>query len=562
MTAQRLRSTPIPGIRDSYTGVDYNLGFHVRHYEMSLDYRVAANRLSGEARLTLDNYQPLAHMTLDLAEKMNVRGVAVQVFGLSGIKVKRFKHSGGKLRISFDKPIPVDQEFQLTINYQGNPQPINTVWGTLGWEELTNGSLVASQPCGAPSFFPCDDTPDEKATYHWRITADNPYQVIANGQLISTTTHGSRTTWEWRSTQPMASYLAAVHVGAYVDIDGTELASTAASGPDTAAVSADSTSCGSGSSGADSAGTNSADTGSSGSGSSGSGSSGTAAAGPAVAATDTATPAAGAAQGTSAAVMGASVGKGDLGAASTGDAAHAPTPPVPIRLHFPAAHGAYVRHDFAAQAQMMAVFTHLFGPYPFDSYRVVITEDSLEIPLEAQGLSVFGRNHATGERTWERLIAHELAHQWFGNSAGLAQWEDMWLNEGAACYAEWLWFEHSQNRPAAVAARNHYDLLAQLPQDILLANPTPELLFDDRLYKRGAVTFHALRVALGDEFFFPALRSYLAGARYSVVEPHDLIRAMSQAAADPNCPATPEQVTGIINAWVQRRELPPFPEAR
>ena len=103
---------------------------------------------------------------------------------------------------------------------------------------------------------------------------------------------------------------------------------------------------------------------------------------------------------------------------------------------------AAAEHDLARQPEMMALFEERFGPYPFAAgYTVVVTDDDLEIPLEAQGLSVFGANHMDGRRGSERLVAHELAHQWFGNSLTVGRWRDIWLHEGFACYAEWLWSE-------------------------------------------------------------------------------------------------------------------------
>ena len=104
---------------------------------------------------------------------------------------------------------------------------------------------------------------------------------------------------------------------------------------------------------------------------------------------------------------------------------------------------------------MMALFEELFGPYPFAAeYTVVVTDDDLEIPLEAQGLSVFGANHMDGRRGSERLVAHELAHQWFGNSLTVGRWRDIWLHEGFACYAEWLWSERSGGWTADRLARS------------------------------------------------------------------------------------------------------------
>ncbi len=79
---------------------------------------------------------------------------------------------------------------------------------------------------------------------------------------------------------------------------------------------------------------------------------------------------------------------------------------------------------------MLAFFSRVFGDYPFGAYTVVITEDDLEIPLESQGLSTFGANHLVQSWDTERLIAHEMSHQWFGNSLTLADWADIWLHEG------------------------------------------------------------------------------------------------------------------------------------
>lgn len=451
MTIQRLRSTPIPGTRDDYTGVDFNLGFHISHYDLTLDYRVLPNRLSGIARISVENYEELGHMTLDLVDTMRVSKVQA-----SGLGIARFKQSGGKLRLTFKEVAPADTSFELVIHYSGSPKPLKTAWGEIGWEELTEGSLVASQPCGAPTWFPCDDTPDEKATYDFHVSVDNPFTAVCNGVLRTTTRSGSRTTYHWHAEHPMATYLATVMVG---EFERVEL--------------------------------------------------------------------------------------------SAG--------PVPVVGYVPAKMKQEFQQSFAAQADMLALYTELFGEYPFSTYVVVVTADDLEIPLEAAGLSIFGANHAR-EAKWERLIAHELSHQWFGNSVGLAQWNDIWLNEGFACYAEWLWFEHSTGRPAADSAREHYEGLAAKPQDLLLANPGAQDMFDDRVYKRGALLVHALRVLLGDDAFFRMLHNYIEFGRHSVVEPHDLRREVLHACSEVGVDAA--AADALWGRWLDDLALPEFPTAQ
>ena len=151
----------------------------------------------------------------------------------------------------------------------------------------------------------------------------------------------------------------------------------------------------------------------------------------------------------------------------------------------------------------------------------MITEDPLEIPLEAQGVSIFGANHCDGTRASERLIAHELAHQWFGNSVTARWWRDIWLHEGFACYAEWLWSECSGGRSVDELARHYNAQLRQSAQDLVLADPGPHNMFDDRVYKRGALTLHDLRKRLGNVKFFALLKDWTTRHRHGTVVTED-----------------------------------------
>ena len=75
--------------------------------------------------------------------------------------------------------------FTVDVRYSGNPAPVSSRWGGLGWDELTDGALVASQPVGAPSWFPCNDHPSDKATYRIAVTTAARYTVAATGVLTA-----------------------------------------------------------------------------------------------------------------------------------------------------------------------------------------------------------------------------------------------------------------------------------------------------------------------------------------------------------------------------------------
>ncbi|MFC8531973.1 M1 family metallopeptidase [Nocardia sp. NPDC057227] len=396
---------------DEYLPQNGNRGYRVSRYELELGYRVAGNRLTGRAVLTAVTTEVRDRFALDLSQAMRVTKVLV-----NGVKAARYVHQHHKLVVTPQQKIPAGGVLTFTVQYGGTPRPVRGPWGEVGWEELTEGALVASQPNGAASWFPCDDHPSSKASYRIAITTDSPYYALANGTLVGKQTKASQTTWIYEQPEPMAGYLATIQIGHY---------RRHRIGP-----------------------------------------------------------------------------------------AHAPVPMdavVPTRLR------AAFEHDFARQPWMMELFTERFGPYPFAGYTVVVTDDELEIPIEAQGISIFGANHCDGRRSAERLVAHELAHQWFGNSVTIRQWRDIWLHEGFACYAEWLWSEESGGPGADRMARAARHNLARQPQDIVVGDPGPARMFDDRVYKRGALALHALRLELGDRAFFALLREWTTRYRHSSV---------------------------------------------
>lgn len=427
---------------DAYTPLSGDPNVRISHYDLDLDYRVGTNRLSGTAAISGRVRERTKSISLDL---IGLRATRVKV---AGARDAKHRQTDRKLRITFGAALEAGEHFALTVAYAGSPHARRTRWGSLGWEELEDGVLVASQPTGAPTWFPCNDLPRDKATYRIRVTTDAGYVVAAGAPVDPEPARGGRRAWGFELDVPTPSYLVSLHIGRYTRRDV------------------------------------------------------------------------------------------DLGT-------------VRGAILYPRAIEPRVAADFADLAEMVRVFEDAFGPYPLPAYTVVVTEDDLEIPLEAQGMAVFGANHIDGEGGLERLIAHELAHQWFGNSVGVARWRDIWLNEGFACYAEWVWSERSGGPSAHALALAHHGQLAALPQDLVLSDPGADLMFDDRVYKRGALLLHALRLTVGDAAFFDVLRAWTERHRGAAVKTSDFLRLVDER--------TGRELGWLLRPWLDDRALPALP---
>jgi aminopeptidase N len=108
------------------------------------------------------------------------------------------------------------------------------------------------------------------------------------------------------------------------------------------------------------------------------------------------------------------------------------------------------------------------------------------------------------------VVVHEIAHQWYGNDVALAAWMHMWLNEGFATYAEWLWSgREGLGTPQEIFEFFYNEIPADDPfWDVVIGDPGIPNLFHGAVYVRGAMTLQVLRNQVGDRDFFRILRAW------------------------------------------------------
>ncbi len=166
------------------------------------------------------------------------------------------------------------------------------------------------------------------------------------------------------------------------------------------------------------------------------------------------------------------------------------------------------RANFGRTAEMIAFLGEAFGPYPFETCGNVLS--SLDVPgaLETQTLPVYGRAAVD-----ESIICHELAHQWFGNSVSVFDWDDIWLNEGFAEYAAWMYDERTST------AEDFAERLLRLYGFARFTKAGPpgrvdvDSMFGTSVYMRGPLALHFLRERIGDDAFLGIMRSWVVSHR-------------------------------------------------
>lgn len=217
----------------------------------------------------------------------------------------------------------------------------------------------------------------------------------------------------------------------------------------------------------------------------------------------------------------------------------------------PTPHGVNVQAALDRQPEIISFLADNFGDYPFaDSGAIVDDVRDLGFALENQTRPVYDRAFFDGTPAGDFVVVHELTHQWFGDRLALPAWKHIWLNEGFATYAEWLWSEHEGLDTAQQIFDN---IFGGIPADndfwaLQIGDPGPDFLFDGPVYLRGAMTLHALRLEVGDTDFFDILRRWASAPRGRTATTRNFIALAERVSG--------QELSPLFHEWLHTTDKP------
>jgi aminopeptidase N len=421
-------------VRDPYFPKAGNGGYDVTHYALDLAYEPAHRRLTGTAVVTARATQDLSALNLDL------RGLEVSEVTVDGQRTP-WNRAGQELTVRPRDELPDGATFEVAVRYAGTPETVTDPDGSReGWLPTADGALALGQPVGSAAWFPGSHHPSDKARYDITVTVPRGLTAVSNGEPVRARTRGDRTTFVWRTTEPMASHVATVAIGRY-------------------AVTRTTTKDG-----------------------------------------------------------------------------------LPVYTAVDPVEAEASRAVLARLPEVMAWAQDTFGPYPFSSTGAIVERATdAGYALETQNRPVF-----PGAPTL-LLLVHELAHQWYGNSVTPRTWRDMWLSEGFATYAEWLWEEEHGGESAQrtferlyAEGEDTYPALWAFPP----ARPDGAAhISDTPVYQRGAMVLHKVRQKLGDDAFRTLLRGWAGAHRHGTADTAEFTAYVERQAPR-------EDFSGIWREWL------------
>ena len=434
--------SPVSGIGSRATGLD------VQSYRFQLTLPDGGQTIRGRAEISFVRDTDVDSLRLDLL--LPVDSVMTQ-----GMPV-HFTHFGGRLAIPIDAATP--DTATITVVYHGAPDDGLIVsrdrrghWQAFG----------DNWPNRARNWLPTVDHPSDKALVEWTVSAPDRLTVVANGALVGKTTVNGRTTWVWRESRPLPTYL--------MVIAAAELVAQPVA--DARCVFVEMGGC------------------------------------------------------------------------------------LQQTVYTSADSGVAVPRAFSSAADIAGFYASIVAPFPYEKLAHVQSTTIFGGMENATAIFYSDRLFRTGTMN-TRLIAHETAHQWFGDAVTEREWAHLWLSEGFATYFAELYAEHSFGRDTLVAHMRalRKGLLADL--DVVRARPVIDTaqtdytrLLNANSYDKGAFVLHMARTLLGDSAFFRGVRSYYAAHRHGNSVSDDLRVALEGASG--------RDLRWFFDQWLRR---PGYPE--
>lgn len=402
-----------PKARLAYPG---DASIDITYYGLDLRLTHTPNYLRGAATISLKStVSNLSRFFLDLTSTTATTGEGLRVDSVkAGSQRLPYQFGQNRLTITLPQPLSTGQALTLTVFYQGIPNGRDLGSFRFSLHERTADPVIwsLSEPYGSPDWFPCRDTPADKAdSSSVRITADKRFVSVSNGTLERTTDNADGTrTYEWRNHYPIAQYLISIAMTNYERYD-------------------------------------------------------------------------------------------------TPFSYNGQTMPVTHYIYpeiLPS-----VRNNLNLTPSMLQLFTNRFGPYPFLREKY----GHAQIGQNTGGMEHQTISSMEAGALSPIVIAHELAHQWFGDKITCRDWQNIWLNEGFASYAEAVYAESVNGQAGYQSTMNSFMNRARNAAGSIYVQDVTNFnnIFDgNRSYAKGATVLHMLRGVVGDSTFFRVLRTYAA----------------------------------------------------
>jgi aminopeptidase N len=202
------------------------------------------------------------------------------------------------------------------------------------------------------------------------------------------------------------------------------------------------------------------------------------------------------------------------------------------------------------EPEILSFLESQFGRYPFETVGAIVTDSrKLGFALETQTRPIYPPNAFPGPGTY--YVVHELAHQWFGDLVSVDRWQDIWLNEGFATYAEWLWTEHRGLGTTQLTFRQEFRAIPRGSEfwSVVIGDPGVKDLFHGAVYQRGAMTLQALRNEIGSADFFDVLHQWIQAREFDTGTTDAFIALAEQVSG--------RQLDALFQTWLFDPHKPP-----